>query len=115
MKRPSFSLMRWAGAIVLAFPLILDTAAAQVTTVDACDAEVAPALRELGVQEADVRSVQIERRSGAPNPPTNYVYDAWVRLESCDRGYLVITMTRYCHVTQSYTRGDCQVNGVPAY
>lgn len=114
MNRRTFSWAPWAGALLLTFPMTLDTAA-QVTTVGACDAEVAPALRELGVPEDDVQSVQVTRRNGAPNPQTNYVYDAWVRLDACDTGYLVITLTRYCHVQQSYTRGDCQVSGVPGY
>jgi hypothetical protein len=115
MKRSSFSLARWAAALLLAFPLAVEAAAAQETAAGSCHAEVSPALQELGVQANDVHSVQVKRRSGAPNPPTNYVYDAWVRLESCDQGYLVITMTRYCHVKQSYTRGDCQVGGVARY
>lgn len=115
MKRSSFSITRWSGAFVLAFPLTLATAAAQETAAGSCLAEISPALRDLGVPEGDVRSAQVSRRSGAPNPPTNYVYDAWVRLESCDQGSLVITMTRYCHVKQSYTRGDCQVNDVTRY
>ena len=114
MTRPTFSLTRWVGAFLLVLPLTLDTAAAQVTA-PGCRDEVSPALRELGVQEGDVQSVQVKRRNGGPNPPTNYVYDAWVRLESCDQGYLVVTMTRYCHVKQSYTRGDCQVAGVDSY
>ena len=40
---------------------------------------------------------------------------AWIRLEACDSGYLVIDMTRSCFVRQSYTRGDCRLRGVTAY
>lgn len=39
---------------------------------------------------------------------------AWVRLKSCS-GYLVIDMTRSCFVRQSYTRGNCTVEGVTRY
>lgn len=39
---------------------------------------------------------------------------AWVRLKSCS-GYLVIDMTRSCFVRQSYTRGNCAVEGVTRY
>src|SRR3546814_18110766 len=40
---------------------------------------------------------------------------AWIRLQACDSGHLVIDMTRTCFVRQSYTRGDCRRDGVTAY
>ncbi|WP_340118357.1 hypothetical protein [Pelagibius sp. 7325] len=40
--------------------------------------------------------------------------DAWVRLNACS-GWLVINMTAKCYVRQSYTRGDCRVEGLPNY
>ena len=106
------SLRRAAGLTALLAPLALMPASAAAAE---CEAEVGQTLQELQVPESGVESVQIVRRKRAPHPPTNYVYDAWVRLQSCGQGHLVISMTRSCHVQQSYTRDDCQLDGVPHY
>jgi hypothetical protein len=100
----------WLTALLAPLTLIPGGAAAAK-----CEAQVGQALQELRVAESDVESVQIVRHKRAPNPPTNYVYDAWVRLDSCGQGYLVVSMTRSCYVQQSYTRDDCQLSGVPRY
>lgn len=101
----------WLAA-VLALPLAaLPGRAAAIE----CEEQIEETLQEIGVPRDDVDSVTLERRQRTPNPPTNYVYDAWIRLDSCGQGYLVVNMTRYCYVQQSYTRGDCQVSGVPHY
>lgn len=103
---------RAARLAALLAPLILlpgSAAAAQ------CEAAVGRTLQELRLAENDVASVEVIRRTRAPHPPTNYVYDAWVRLRSCGEGHLVISMTRSCYVQQSYTRDGCRVEGVPHY
>jgi hypothetical protein len=111
MKTQALRRAAWltAAALPLMFTPYNTTAAAE------CEAQVEQSLQELRVPQDDVESVEVVRRKRTPNPPTNYVYDAWVRLGSCGQGHLVVNMTRYCHVLQSYTRGDCQVNGVPHY
>lgn len=105
------SLRRAAGLTALLAPLAVLPGAAAAE----CEAQVAQALQALRVPQSDVESIDIVRRERAPNPPTNYVYDAWVRLRSCGQGHLLIGMTRSCHVQQSYTRDDCRVEGVPHY
>ncbi|MEQ8356521.1 MAG: hypothetical protein RH942_13345 [Kiloniellaceae bacterium] len=56
----------------------------------------------------------VEKRNPTERGPDVLGVRAWVRLKSCS-GYLVIDMTRSCFVRQSYTRGDCRVEGVTAY
>ncbi|MFQ5973822.1 MAG: hypothetical protein ACE5Q3_15965, partial [Alphaproteobacteria bacterium] len=38
--------------------------------------------------------------------------DAWVRLASCEKGALIVSMAPNGRVRQVYTRGGCQVEGV---
>lgn len=97
-------------AVVLPIILAFDGAAAAQ-----CERAVEQTLQQLGVPQDDVESVQIKKHQFSPNPPTNYEYNAWIRLDTCGQGYLVVNMTRACYVKQSYTRDDCQVSGVPRY
>ena len=110
MKTKSLRRAAWLSALLAPLTLMPGGPAAAK-----CEAEVDQTLQELQVAESDVESVQIVRRKRAPHPPTNYVYDAWVRLRSCGQGHLVISMTRSCYVQQSYTRDDCRVGGVTGY
>lgn len=80
-----------------------------------CQSGIERELDRLNVAPAEVDSLKVVKQIRAPNPDTNYVYDAWVRLRSCGKGYLVIQLTRGCAVKQSYSRGDCRLDGVPAY
>ena len=41
-------------------------------------------------------------------------YEAWVRLQSCP-GALIVDMRTTCHITQSYTRDGCSLEGVPDF
>ncbi|NIA69650.1 hypothetical protein HBA54_13695 [Pelagibius litoralis] len=60
-------------------------------------------------------SIRYERKlNPTENGPAVLGMRAWVRLNSCS-GFLVIDMTRSCFVRQSYTRGDCSVEGVTRY
>ena len=110
MRMRGFHQTAWVAAIALSLTFTLySSATAQ------CEQQVEQTLRELQVPPGDVESMQIKRRMRGQNPPTNYEYNAWIRLRSCGQGYLVVNLTRYCHVKQSYTRGDCQAGGVPSY
>lgn len=80
-----------------------------------CEEQVAKVLQEQGISQNDVRSVNVERRSGGAKSAGIYSLDAWVRLNSCSHGALVVNMTKYCMVQQSYTTGDCRVGDLPNY
>jgi len=80
-----------------------------------CEQQVTQVLQERGISPGDVKSVNIERRTGGAKSSGIYSLDAWVRLNSCSNGALVINMTKYCMVQQSYTTGDCKVGNLPSY
>ncbi|GAB4395099.1 MAG: hypothetical protein Tsb0032_26350 [Kiloniellaceae bacterium] len=73
-------------------------------------------LAELPLTEGDVKSVRIIERTNIADDfgPEIFGVDAWVRLNSCS-GWLVINMTAKCYIRQSYTRGDCRVEGLSNY
>ena len=73
-------------------------------------------LAELRISVSEVRSIdyKIERKVGEKAGPDIRGVTAWIRLNGCS-GWLVVSMTRAAYVQQVYTRGDCQVEGVPAF
>jgi hypothetical protein len=73
-------------------------------------------LAELGIGEDRVESIRyVLRRNVSEKPGPDIVgARAWIRLTDCT-GYLVVDMNRSAYVRQTYTRGDCRVEGVPAY
>jgi hypothetical protein len=73
-------------------------------------------LEELPLAAGEVKSVRIIERVNIANDfgPEIFGVDAWVRLNSCS-GWLVINMTAKCYIRQSYTRGDCRVEGLSNY
>jgi hypothetical protein len=73
-------------------------------------------LEELPLAAGEVKSVRIIERVNIANDfgPEIFGVDAWVRLNSCS-GWLVINMTAKCYISQSYTRGDCRVEGLSNY
>lgn len=78
---------------------------------DAAEAE----LQSLPLGSDAVTSIRYEQKLNSRDDGPQIVgVRAWVRLQSCS-GYLVIDMTRSCIVRQSYTRGNCAVEGVTRY
>lgn len=92
--------------------LVLGGAGARAYT---CEDQVKQALTETGVGQDKVQSVKVVRRPGGARSPKIFSLDAWVRLNSCSKGALVVNMTKYCMVQDVYTTGDCRVEQVPAY
>jgi hypothetical protein len=41
-------------------------------------------------------------------------HEAWVRLNTCS-GWLVIQLSKGCYPRQTFTRGNCEVEGVSSY
>lgn len=104
-----------AVAVVVAVLSLFLAAGADSAKAYDCQEQVSSQLQELGVSQSTVDSVELARRSGGARSPSNYTYDAWVRLQSCSNGALVVHMTRYCSVQDVYTTGDCRVGDLPNY
>ena len=80
-----------------------------------CLAKVDSVLDELGITDDRRREITVVPRI-VTTRDGSYVagYDAWVRLESCG-GAVIVDMRRNCAVKQTYTRGDCAVEGLKAF
>jgi hypothetical protein len=103
-----------ATAALLA--LLLPTAGAQARDSLRCAAVVDEHLVELPLAAGEVKSIRIIERVNIADDfgPEIFGVDAWVRLNSCS-GWLVVNMTAKCYIRQSYTRGDCRVEGLSNY
>jgi hypothetical protein len=64
----------------------------------------------------DVRQIRLIERTNIADDfgPEFFGVDGWVRLKSCS-GWLVINMKPACYIKQTFTRGDCRVEGVPSF
>jgi hypothetical protein len=107
------ALLALAPALLLAAAPL--PAAAQPDT-RMCAAEVETKLRELPLAEGDIKSVRVVEETNIDDDfgPSILGVEARVRLNSCS-GWLIIDMRRTCYILQTYTRGDCRVEGVPSY
>lgn len=103
-----------AALLAAAFSLALVFGSSGAGAYD-CEEQVNQVLTDLGVGQDEVTSVKIARRSGGARSGSIYSLDAWVRLNSCSNGALVVNMTKYCMVQNTYTTGDCRVERMPAY
>ena len=103
-----------AALVAAVFSLSLAIATTSASAYD-CEAQVNSQLQERGVSQSDVESVKLTRRSRGARSSSNYSYDAWVRLKSCNDGALVVHMTDYCMVQDIYTTGDCRAGDLPNY
>src|SRR3546814_6274805 len=90
----------FAAAFILVLVIPVTGAAAYE-----CEQQVNEALQELGVDQNEVQSVAVVSRGGSRSVGSRS-RDAWVRLDSCSNGALVIHMTRYCMVQDRYTAGE---------
>lgn len=111
MSKRSPAFAACLAVTALAFLIAMPTSAQAFQ----CEPQVKETLQQRGVSQNDVDSVKVVRRSAGARPSNNYTLDAWVRLKSCSNGALVVHMTRYCMVQDSYTTGDCRVGDMPSY
>lgn len=123
LRKPLGSAARPAGRALagLAPAVALLTAALLAAPLQAADSQrcagkVNAYLASLPLTPDDVKSIRIIEKVNISDDygPDILGVDAWVRLNSCS-GWLVINMTAKCHIKQSYTRGDCRVEGLPSY
>jgi hypothetical protein len=81
-----------------------------------CRAAAAQEIERLGLTEAEIAQTRyVQQYNPGKKGPDVLGVRAWLRLKGCPSGHLVIDMTRSCFVRQSYTRGDCRLDGVTAY
>ena len=100
----------------LALAAVLLPAPLQAADSTRCADKVDSHLASLPLAPDEVESIRIIEKVNISDEygPEILGVDAWMRLKSCS-GWLVINMTAKCYVRQSYTRGDCRVEGLPNY
>lgn len=92
-----------------------------------CRAEADQHLMSLPVGSNEIKGVWMVRREavGTRTPGVSGAefnqrgvddpgYEAWVRLGSCS-GWLIIDMSFNCHPRDSFTRGECSIDGVKGF
>ena len=80
-----------------------------------CAGKVQSHLAELPLAPNDVKSVRIVERVNLEDfGPEIWGVEGWVRLNSCS-GWLVINMRPTCYILESYTLGECRVEGLSHY
>lgn len=81
-----------------------------------CRAEADEYLMSLPVGTDDIKSVKmLSRNAGVTQTSVGKPgHEAWVRLNSCS-GWLIIELTKGCTPRQSFTRGDCSIEGIKGY
>jgi hypothetical protein len=104
-----FALILFAGTLFFGGSL-------QAADVERCARQARNHLSELriGPDQVDsmrlIAQIPINEKGGADTEDM----EAWVRLKSC-KGWLIISMSAACYVRQSYTRGECRVEGLANY
>lgn len=81
-----------------------------------CADAVEGRLAELPLAAGDVKSVRIVEKLNLDDEfgPEVLGVEGWVRLNSCS-GWLVVNMRASCYILETYTRGDCRVEGLSNY
>ncbi len=121
-ESPKIAILRVLGATLLALVLLLGVqSSASAQSVRAAygatpwETVVTERLNQLDIDIADIRSIVYSRRIQSRREHTRVIgIDAWVSFHSC-KGYLRINMNRHGHITQVYTRGECEVPGISNY
>ena len=76
-----------------------------------CKAAVEQHLQRLGVNSADVKSIDVVKVPRSLEMGTISGYQAWTSFRSCE-GALITKLTSSCTVTEDYSRGACSVPNV---
>ncbi len=86
-----------------------------------CESEVADRLAELNVAEADIAGISTipkyvaRAQFGLPRVSKDFNgVTAWGNLDSC-KGSVVIDLNRRCRINQSWTKGECRVDGIKSF
>jgi len=105
-----------AGLATATCLLLLAAIPAAAQQTQRFEEKTAERLAELQIDSSQVSSIRyvVKRKIDDRAGPDIQGADAYVRLTSCT-GYLVIQMNRSAYIRQTYTTGDCRVEGVDAY
>jgi hypothetical protein len=81
-----------------------------------CADTVEARLAELPPAAGEVKSVRIVEKVNLNDEfgPEILGVEGWVRLSSCS-GWLVVNMRASCYILETYTLGDCRVEGLSNY
>jgi hypothetical protein len=104
------------GALTAASLLLLSGGMAVAQQTQRFEEKTAERLAELQIGSGEVSSIRyvLKRKVGERAGPDIQGAYAYARLSRCS-GYLVVDMNRTGYILQTYTTGDCEVAGVPAY
>ena len=98
---------RAAGILAVAAALILPQPSdARISREDAVNAKLA----EIGISPDQVSEINIYSQEGSDG--RTRTSQAWIRVDQCPQGWLVMTMNRSGTVTQAYTRDGCEIPGL---
>lgn len=108
-----------AATAILVFAIAAgpEPSAATYQQIDNCRATVEGLLQQLdlgGKQVTLIEAFPRWRLTTMEGDETIVGYQAGARLSGCT-GWVRVEMDRFCRVRQSYTQGDCLVEGLPAY
>ena len=102
-------------AMLAALLILCSASAALAQAIPNCADAAEAELARLPLNENPVTDLRYELKlNPRDDGPMVIGVRAWARLASCN-GFLVIDMTRSCFVRQSYTRGNCAIEGVTRY
>ncbi len=102
---------RIALGVIVAMMAISTSASAQWGR-NSCVPTVQRTLSDAGIASSDIGDIAYVSERGGGDNDRIVGYTAWVRLNSCRSGYVVINLSRHCYVHQTYTDGACRVNGI---
>ena len=81
-----------------------------------CQTELDAHLSSLPLATNDVSAIRMVTKEPGVNERFrgNYKHQAWVTLKSCSGG-LLVQLTESCQPRKTFSRGDCQVEGISSY
>ena len=97
------------GVIVAVMAISTDVSA---QSRNSCVPTVQRTLSDAGIASSDIADITYVRERSGGDANVTLGYTAWIRLNSCRSGYVVINLTTQCWVEQTYTDGACRVNGI---
>lgn len=79
-----------------------------------CAQKIKDRVAKLVTDHGSIRKYDFVTRTGGYDNSQPTGYEVWVSFKDC-KGNLVVETNASCQLTQSYTRGNCQVPGVKNY
>ena len=99
------------GGLLLSVSSLADT--------HVCQSVVDAELSKRGISPDSIASTEIETNRGSTGDTSDakvYGYTYWMRMKSCDRGYLQVTMWDSCQLIEApFTSGPCTIPGIRKY